>query len=230
MTYTRDRVRAGGQVSQTDSFIEEVTEEVRRDKFFAFLKKYGWIAILAVLALVGGAAWNEYSKAQARVQAEATGDAIVAALALEDPAARASALASVSATANARVIPAMLQAGELHAAGDIKSALAALAPFTTDAMLDPVYRDLAVLKSAMIGAGVIEPEARMAKLATIASPGAPYRLLAEEQIAATQVEMGEIEAAIAGFRAISADSEASNGLRRRAMQMIVALGADPEAE
>lgn len=217
-------------MSQTDSFIEEVTEEVRRDKFFAFLKKYGWIAILAVLVLVGGAAWNEYSKAQARAQAEATGDAIVAALALEDPVARAQALAGVSATTSARVIPAMLQAGELHAVGDIKGALAALAPFTTDAMLDPVYRDLAVLKSAMIGAGVIEPEARMAKLATIASPGAPYRLLAEEQIAATQVEMGEIEVAIAGFRAISADSEASNGLRRRAMQMIVALGADPEAE
>ncbi|WP_159075214.1 hypothetical protein [Celeribacter baekdonensis] len=41
-------------MSQTDSFIDEVTEEVRRDKFYAFLRRFGWIGILAVCVLVGG--------------------------------------------------------------------------------------------------------------------------------------------------------------------------------
>ncbi|AJE47412.1 tetratricopeptide repeat protein [Celeribacter indicus] len=216
-------------MSQTDSFIDEVTEEVRRDRLYAFLKKYGWIGILAVVVLVGGAAWSEYAKAKARTEAEATGDAITAALAAEDPAGRAAALNEITAAGDARIVVAMLRAGELHAAGDVKGALAALAPFTTDAMLDPVYRDLAVLKSAMLGAGETPPEERMSQLAGIAGPGAPYRLLAEEQIAAAQVEMGDTEAAVAGYRAISQDEEASNALRRRALQMIVALGADPEA-
>ena len=31
-------------MSNPDSFIEEVTEEVRRDKLFALFRKYGWIA------------------------------------------------------------------------------------------------------------------------------------------------------------------------------------------
>lgn len=220
-------------LSQTDSFIDEVTEEVRRDKFFALLRKYGWIGILAILALVGGAAWNEYSKSQDRAQAEATGDALTAALSAPDSAARALALAEIGTDVigegDVRVIAAMLRAGELHAVGDAKGALAVLAPFTTDAMLNPVYRDLAVLKTAMIGAGEIPPERRMTQLAGIAAPGAPYRLLAEEQIAAAQVEMGQVEAAIDGYRAISQDDEASNALRRRALQMIVALGADPAA-
>jgi hypothetical protein len=214
-------------VSQSDTFIEEVTEEVRRDKFYAFLKKYGWIGIVAVVALVGGAAYNEYSKSQDRAQAEAAGDAITAALGLDTPEARAEALAEVSVEGDARVVAAMLRAGELHAAGDVKGALAVLAPLMADDMLAPVYRDLAVLKSAMIGAGEIPPEDRVKQLAVIASPGAPYRLLAEEQIAAAQVEMGEVEAAIEGYRAISQDVGASNALRRRAAQMIVALGANP---
>lgn len=217
-------------MSQTDSFIDEVTEEVRRDKFYAFLRKYGWIGILAVCVLVGGAAWNEYAKAQARTQAEAMGDALTAALEGADATARAQALAEIGGEGDVRVITAMLRAGELHAAGDAKGAIAALAPFTADAMLDPVYRDLAVLKTAMIGAGDIPAEERVSQLAGIAAPGAPYRLLAEEQIAAAQVEMGQVEAAIDGYRAISQDGEASNALRRRALQMIVALGADPAVE
>lgn len=223
-------LRDGGPLSQTDSFIDEVTEEVRRDKFYAFLRKYGWIGILAVCVLVGGAAWNEYAKAQARTQAEAMGDALTAALEGADATARAQALAEIGGEGDVRVITAMLRAGELHAAGDAKGAIAALAPFTADAMLDPVYRDLAVLKTAMIGAGDIPAEERVSQLAGIAAPGAPYRLLAEEQIAAAQVEMGQVEAAIDGYRAISQDGEASNALRRRALQMIVALGADPAAE
>ena len=41
-------------VSESDSFIDEVTEEVRRDKLFAVFRKYAWIGVLAVAAIVGG--------------------------------------------------------------------------------------------------------------------------------------------------------------------------------
>lgn len=217
-------------MSDTDSFIEEVAEEVRRDKFYAFLRKYGWIGIVTVLALVGGAAWNEYSKSKAQAAAEANGEALLSALAADDAAARAAAIATGDVSDDARVIAAMLRAGELHAAGDVSGAIAELAPMTSDAMLDAVYRDLAILKTAMIGATEITPEDRISQLAGIAAPGAPYRLLAEEQIAAAQVELGEVEAAISGLRAISEDAGASNSLRQRVLQMIVALGGDPRSE
>ena len=65
-------------MSDTDSFIDEVTEEVRRDRMFFMLKRYGWIAVLAILAIVGGASWREYSKAQDRSAAQALGDGILA--------------------------------------------------------------------------------------------------------------------------------------------------------
>src|SRR5690606_41414971 len=76
------------RVSESDSFIDEVTEEVRRDKLFAVFRKYGWIGVLAVLLIVGGAAWSEWQKVRARTAAEGFGDAVVAAMDTEDPAAR----------------------------------------------------------------------------------------------------------------------------------------------
>ena len=218
-------------MSNTDSFIDEVTEEVQRDKLYAALRKYGWIGIVAVVAIVG-AAYNEWSKSKAEAAAQANGDAITAALASggDDAAARADALATAGVTGSARIVADMVRAGELHAAGDTSGAIAALAPYTVDATLDAIFRDLAILKTAMIGAGDITPEDRIAQLAGIASPGAPYRLLAEEQIATAQVELGDIEAAVAGLRAIAEDVEATEALRRRSRQMIVALGADPIAQ
>ena len=42
-------------MSDTDSFIDEVSEEVRRDRLFVLMRKWGWIPILLVVLLVGGA-------------------------------------------------------------------------------------------------------------------------------------------------------------------------------
>ena len=52
-------------MSNPDSFIDEVTEAVRRDRLFAMFRKYGWIGAVLVLGVVGGSAWIEWSKARA---------------------------------------------------------------------------------------------------------------------------------------------------------------------
>ena len=46
-------VFGGSQVSNTDGFIEEVSEEVRKDKLFALYKKYAWIPVVVICSLVG---------------------------------------------------------------------------------------------------------------------------------------------------------------------------------
>ena len=83
-------------MSDTDSFIDEVTEEVRRDRLFGYFRRYGWIPAVIVFALVGGTAYNEWSKAQVAQVAQARGDALLDALELEDEAEQAAALSAIA--------------------------------------------------------------------------------------------------------------------------------------
>ena len=112
-------------MSNPESFIDEVTEEVRRDRLFALLRRYGWIGVVAVLALVGGAAWNEITKAQAIARAQAFGDGVLAALEAPDPAARRAALSAVPATGAQAALRDLMLASDPEA--DRAATLAALA-------------------------------------------------------------------------------------------------------
>ncbi len=51
-------------MSNNDSFIDEVTEEVRRDRLFGLYRKYGWIGLVLILGIVGGTAANEWLKSR----------------------------------------------------------------------------------------------------------------------------------------------------------------------
>jgi len=83
-------------MSQSDSFIDEVTEELRRDQLFRALKRWGWIGVLAVVALVGAATYREISTNRDLAAARDFGDAVIAALDLPDAEARAAALAEIT--------------------------------------------------------------------------------------------------------------------------------------
>ena len=217
-------------MSNTDSFIDEVTEEVRRDRLFRLFRRYGWIALVVVLAVVGGAAWNEYSKARDWAEAQATGDALRAALGAADPAARAEALAGIAvADGAAAALADFLRADNLIAAGEDPAAAELLAAIAARQDVPPVYRSLAELKSAILSAGTMAPAERLAVLDRLAQPGAPFRAIALEQKALAHLEAGERDAAVAALRAILDSPQATPGLRQRATQMMVTLGEDPRA-
>ena len=215
-------------MSQSDSFIDEVTEEVRRERLFKLMRRYGWIAILLVVLIVAGAAWNEYRKAQDAAEAQALGDALMAALQQGDANERVTALAAVPAqTQSQQAILAMLAAAESAQAGDAALAADRLNEVATMADLPQVYRDLARFKALGLQDGDLEPAELRAGYEALARPGSGFRLLAEEQIALTYVAEGDTDAAIETLQAILADAEVSGGVRQRASQLMVALGADP---
>ncbi len=211
-------------MSNPDSFIDEVTEEVRRDRLFAMFRKYGWIAVAVVILVVGGAGVNEWRKAQARAAAEGFGDALLTALDAPTPEARASALAAVPATGDALALRALMQASD--PAKDRAGALAALEGLVADATVDPLYRDLATLRLVTLQGAERPLAERRAALEAIAVPGRVFRTLALEQIAYLDVEAGDTAAAIAGLKALTEDQEATQSLRARARQVIVALGGE----
>lgn len=214
----------GKSVSDTDSFINEVSEEVRKDALYVYVRKYGWIAVLAVLAIVGGATWNEISKARTTSAAQATGDALIEALNANDPAARADALAAVETAGPASAVTALLTAGSQMDNDDRSAAAATLQSVATDPDAPQLYRDLAAFKVAMIDTG--DAAARRTSLEALAQPGAVFGLLAQEQLALMDVAEGETDAAIARLRAIAEDAGVTRGLLERTQTLMVALGVD----
>jgi len=134
-------------VSETDSFIDEVTEEVRRDRLFTLMRRYGWIAILAVLLIVGGAAFNEWRKARDAAEAQAFGDAVLAAMDKDD---RGAALGAIAADKGRAGVLGLLTAAEAVDRGDTAAARAALEAMAADASLPASLRALAELKAIMV--------------------------------------------------------------------------------
>jgi hypothetical protein len=215
-------------VSNNESFIDEVTEEVRRDKLFALFRKYGWIGILLVVGIVGGAAWTEWQKSKARASAEQFGDAVLTALTSGTPEDRIAALKGVEGNGEQAGLLQLMLASDPEK--DRAGTLAALDAVAADASLSNSYRDLAVLRRVIL-AGAKQPIAdRRAALEGIAAPGRPYRTLAVEQLAYLLIEDKKPTEAIDALRALTQDQEASQGLRSRAEQVILALGGTATAE
>jgi hypothetical protein len=211
-------------LSNPDSFIDEVTEEMRRDRLFSYLRRYGWVGVVAVLGIVGGTAWNEYRQAQAQQNAQQAGDALMAALSQDDPAARAAAMADVTLTGPAQAIGDLLLAATQQEAGDIAAAAQNLAAVATNSQLPAIYRDIAAIKAASLPAG--EDASRRAGLEQLAQPGQPLRLLALEQIAYLDLAAGDTDAAVAVLRQIDEDAAVTRGLRERVQTLMLALGQD----
>lgn len=212
-------------MSNTESFIEEVTEEVRRDRLYGYLHRYGWIAALLIVLIVAGAGFNEYRRAQAEAKAQALGDAMLAALAENDDAKRATALGAIEAgSPEGKAILAFLTAGIQAEAGNGEQAADIIASVADTADLPLIYRQVASFKSLIVQSDTLDVETRRAGFEALAVPGVSLRVFAEEQLALLDIQANNSNAAIERFRMIIEDAESTPGLQRRALQAIVALG------
>ncbi|MBE2275696.1 MAG: hypothetical protein IAE87_05305 [Rhodobacteraceae bacterium] len=212
-------------MSNPESFIDEVTEEVRRDRLFGLYRKYGWIGLVVILGIVGGTAFVEWQSSRDRARAEGFGDALIDALDTGSPDDRRAALAAVPADGRQGQVLDLIAASD--PAEDKAATLAALDRLIADPAATVEWRDLAVLRRATV-AGSDQPLAeRRAALEAIAVAGRPYRALAAEQLAYLLVEEGRTDEAIAALNALIQASDATAALRARTGQVVTALGGTP---
>jgi|TARA_B110000037_G_scaffold46417_1_gene56803 hypothetical protein len=209
-------------MSDTDSFIDEVTEEVRRDRLFGYFRRYGWIAAVVILGLVGGTAYNEWSKSAAAQVAQARGDALLDALDMEDDAASIAVLSAIATQEGGDVVASFLAAGsDQNQAANLLGAIAE----NTD---QPEYiRDLARLKLVTTPDSVSQEEAVLI-LTDLSAAGGLYRNAATEMLVAIELERGNVDAAVTLLQAHIQDAQATQEQIQRMGELIVALGATPE--
>jgi len=220
--YTSWKIDRGWQMSNTDSFIDEVTEEVRRDRLFGYFRRYGWIPAVVIVALVGGTAYNEWSKAQVAQVAQARGDALLDALELEDEAERAAAFSALAREDEDALVAKLLAAGV-----EIEQAVDLLRSVADDGRQPQYIRDLARLKMASTE-GLLTLDEAAAILAELSEPGGVYRNVATELLVAVELQRGDTAAALALLQAHVQDAEASSEQIQRMGELIEALGAIPE--
>ncbi|MDO5658218.1 MAG: hypothetical protein Q4G36_07850 [Paracoccus sp. (in: a-proteobacteria)] len=207
----------------SDRFISEVTEEMRRERMGTFLRKYGWIGILLVLVVVGGTAWREYSNIRANNAAQAWGDAVLSAM--EQPEPEAALMAVDPQGSDTRAALSGLLAASVAVQRDADADVAPMLDAAAQsAGSDPVLQDLARLKAVIAAGGAMAPDQRDAVLAELAAQGRPFRLLALEQQAIALIEAGREEDALTLIRQIQAEADVSSGLRRRLSEMMISLG------
>ena len=95
-------------------------------------------------------------------------------------------------------------------------------------VLPQIDRQLASFKALTLSSGLRTVEERRAGFEDLAAPGNPMRTLAEEQLALIDIEEGQKRAAIERLQSLIADAEATADLQQRALQVIVALGGEPD--
>jgi hypothetical protein len=211
-------------VSNPESFIEEVSEEVRRDRVNSLVRKYGWIGVLIVIVIVAGAAYNEYAKAQRVAAAQAFGDSVYAALEATTPDTRLLALSEVAAPDAGAHLLALIRAAE--SAASPTAAAEALSAVAEDPDAPDIYRDLSRLRLVMLGDAALPRDDRRALLDGMILGAGPFRLLALEQRAFIEIESGAPDTAIATLQEVIRAAGASRAQQQRAAQLIVALGGD----
>lgn len=224
-----DRVRAESEgaegVSDSDSFIQEVSEEVRRDRMFRLWKRYAPAVLAGVVALVGAtafSAWRDHARTRA---AQETGARLIAAGEAADPA-RAFLDLADAAEGGAATLARLRAAAEMAAAGDAAGAAQLYARIAEASDTDPAFAAFAAWRAAVLAAPQAGAAATVAALTPLTAEGGPFRLLALEARAAAHLAQGDRAAARADLDAVAADPQATETLRARVREVLTTLGAE----
>ncbi len=87
-----------------------------------------------------------------------------------------------------------------------------------------LFRDLAVLKSAMLTLDSADPDSLVKKLQPLADSGNPWRFSATEMLALVASRQGDRAKAVSYYQKLADDAGAPQDIRARATEMLAALG------
>lgn len=207
---------------------EEVDEELKEENFKKLWDRYGHFLVAAVILLVGGVAGFKFWESYTLDQRIADSEAFIAAIGLQEEGRNSDAAAAFTVfaedsgdgytmLARFREASARRNDGDPAAAVDIYETLAA------DESIEQIYRDLATLLAVMVQADSGDPQAMSDRLAPLAEAG-PWRHTAGEYLGLFALRQGDNAAARKRFEAVVDDTEAPEGARQRAAELLQTLG------
>lgn len=215
-----------------ETFLREVDENLRRDRFRDFVRNNGrWLvaALVLFLAASGFAIWwQQHSRERSEQEVEKLVDtyrtignpATVAQGSKQlDELSQSGSKAIRASALFARAVTALQQ-------NDTKLATAKFRDIAADDSLPAPYRDLALIRQTALEFDQLPASEVVSRLEPLAKPDGPWFPTAGEMTGLALIKQGKKAQAGQIFAAIAKDKDAPDSIRERAIQMASSLGVD----
>ena len=217
--------------ADNESFYREVDEELRRDQFTDYWKRYGKLAIAGVALLIAALAGYLWWEQQKEVKAGEKAGVLIEAfdqIAAGNKAAAAQKLEGLTKAdlPGYRAAALLTQADLAIESNDIPRAIALFRQVADDGRLADPYRQLALVRGTALEFDKLQPRAVIDRLKPLAVPGGPWFGSAGEMVAISHMKLNQNQEAARIFAAMAKDKQLPDSLRSRAVQMAGSLGVD----
>ena len=204
-------------MSENNSFIDEVTEEVKRDRLFLFLKKYGWIGVILILGIVSGSIIKEITSSADMNKNRNSGD-LLASLINEAPVADPIKINDTSSFEDFHpVVRHLLVAKNAEIVSDFDKSIQSYRLLLSETEIAKNIRDYAKFKLVLL----LQPGSAEAQklLSELIAPDNAFNLLALEQKILADIHNQNWSDVNSNLEIIMSDPSASEMLKYRANQI-----------
>ena len=217
-----------------DTFVQEVEENLRRDRMTDFFKSYGkWIAVAVVLGLAAIGGWIYWEEQQKRTSSDQSEKlhALLTDLSAGKTQTVPQRVAELEKS-HSDVVRASASLTDAAVALEKNNRSAAIAKYrelVNDRDLAQPFRDVATVRLTALEFDTIKPEEVIARLQPLAKAGNPWFGSAGEMTALALMKQNKNAEAGRLFAAIAADNQVPSSIRSRAVQVAGTLGVDASA-
>ena len=224
---------ANNENPESDLLIQEVDEDLRREQYIKLWRAYGKYAIAGALLIVLGVAGHQLwlswraQQFQKTAAAFASAEDLIGAGKNNEAEARLTEIAQGNQTGFAMV--AAFRKAQMQTEGGDAAGAAATYDALAKSDAPSVFRDLAILKGALLTLDSADPEALQKKILPLAEAGNPWHFTATELLALLANRRGDKDGALSTYKKLADDAAAPQDIRARAVDMIAALGGGTAA-
>ena len=216
-------------MANPESFLEEVAEEVRRDRLFKFFKKNGWIIAFVVLATLCASIAYEWRKNSEISRAKSNGDLLTLALEKSQKGNLEELLDLLSDNSPyLRPSSDLMAVTKLYYAellynidNDASESMSVLKEIFSNESISTTLRQLAKIKYLLLFSG--DNKVKQDLIDELSSPGNHYRFLAQEHKVQTYLASGMSDEANRQIDILLNDLEVSEQQKRRLMDLKLAI-------
>lgn len=216
--------------SDIDNLIEEVDQDMRKDRALVLARRYGpyavSLALGVVIAIAGVMTWRHY-KAEREMERSAVYTEALDAIGRGDAAESQRLLSEMTAFAPSSgygVLARIQDAGLKAKAGDLAGAAAIYDTLANDSKVDPLFRDLGTVLYGLVALDTVDPALLAPRLKPLADGKGPWRFTALEVSGYLALKTGDKAGARDLFSRIANDAQAPEEARGRAAAMASTLG------